>query len=289
MRSSDWVRARVQKIDLYSPPSVTSGGRMRYAPKTGYVRFFEIPIRSPNWIRVRVQKMDLYTPPSVAYGGAYAIHSYNWVRAALQKTVPFLSPSGPWGGRIQYAPTTGYVWLFEIPMQFPNRIRAALQKTVSFSSPSGTLVGRMRYAPTTGYVLPFKKLSRFRLLRGHLWGVCDTPLRPGMCGPSKNCLVSVPLGAACGAYAIRPYNRIRTILRNTDAITRPGMCAPSKYLCNTPTGYVRSYEIPIRSLDRRGGDFWEVGRWGLPFAGETGVNEFGEEEDDDQNNDDKGA
>lgn len=45
----------------------------------------------------------------------------------------------------------------------------------------------------------------------------------------------------------------------------------------------------MRSLDRRGGGVWEVGRWGLPFAGEVGVNKFGEEEDDDQDDDDKGA
>ena len=54
-------------------------------------------------------------------------------------------------------------------------------------------------------------------------------------------------------------------------------------------GYVRSYEIPIRSLDRRGGGVWDVGRWGLPFAGEVGVNEFGEEEDDDQDYNNEGA
>ena len=55
------------------------------------------------------------------------------------------------------------------------------------------------------------------------------------------------------------------------------------------TGYVRPFEIPMGSLDWRHGGVWEVGRWGLPLAGETGVNEFGEEEDDDQNNDNKGA
>ena len=54
-------------------------------------------------------------------------------------------------------------------------------------------------------------------------------------------------------------------------------------------GYVRSYEILIRSLDRRGGGVWEMGRRELPLAGETGVNEFGEEEDDDQDDDNKGA
>ena len=54
-------------------------------------------------------------------------------------------------------------------------------------------------------------------------------------------------------------------------------------------GYVRSYGIPMGSLDWRGGGVWEVGRWGLPLAGETGVNEFGEEEDDDQDYNNKGA
>ena len=90
-----------------------------------------------------------------------------------------------------------------------------------------------------------------------MWGVCDTPLRPGTGGPSKNDSVFVPFGAACGAYSIRPYDRVcaalqktipfsspsgpwsgaysirpydrvRTILRNTDAILQPGTCGPSK-------------------------------------------------------------
>ena len=135
--------------------------------------------------------------------------------------IPFSSPLGPLMRRIQYAPTTGYVQSFEIPMLFPNRVRAALQKTVPFSSPSGPLMRRIQYAPTTGYVLPFEKLSRFRPLRGRLWGVFDTPLRLGMCDPSKNDSVFVPFGAACGAYSIRPYNRLRAILRNTDGISRP--------------------------------------------------------------------
>ena len=179
-------------------------GRIQYAPTTGYVRSFEIPMRSPNWVRARVQKMDLYTPPSVAYSGAYAIRPYNRVRAALRKTVPFSSPSGP-------------------------------------------SVGRIRYAPTTGYVRPFEKLSRFRPLRGRGVGVFNTPLQPDTCGPSKNCPVFVPFGAACGAYAIRPYDRIRAILRNTDEILQPGTCEGSKNgsvyatvggvwwsVCNTP-------------------------------------------------------
>ena len=49
-----------------------------------------------------------------------------------------------------------------------------------------------------------------------------------MCDPSKNCLVSVPLGTAGWAYSIRPYNRVRAILRNTDAILQLGTCEGSK-------------------------------------------------------------
>ena len=133
---------------------------------------------------------------------------------------------------------------------------------------------------------PFKKLSCFRPLRGRLVGVCDTPLQPGTCGPSKYrydplngyvwpfkklsrfhplrgrgvgriryaptigyvCPFEIPIRspdrvrariqkmdlytppsvAYGGAYSIRPYNRVRTILRNTDVIPRPGMCGPSK-------------------------------------------------------------
>ena len=102
-------------------------------------------------------------------------------------------------------------------------------------------------------------------------------------------LYSPPSVASSEAYSIRPYNRVRVTLRNTDVIPQPGTCDPSKYRCDPPIGYVRSYEIPMRSLDRRGRGVWEVGRWELPFAGEVGVNEFGEEEDDDQDDDDKGA
>ena len=43
----------------------------------------------------------------------------------------------------------------------------------------------------------------------------------GTCGPSKNCLVFVPFGAACGAYSIRPYDRIRVILRKTVPFLSP--------------------------------------------------------------------
>ena len=105
---------------------------------------------------------------------------------------------------------------------------------------------KYRCDPPTGYVRPFKKLSCFRLLRGRLCGVCDTPLRPGMCDPSKNGSVFVLFGAACEAYSIRPYGRICAILQNTDAMPQPGTCDLSKYRCNFLTGYVR----PFKKLSR---------------------------------------
>ena len=176
------------------------------------------------------------------------------------KDVPFPSSSGPRDGRIQYAPRIGYVRSFGILMQFPNRVRITLQKTVLFSSPTGPSVGRIRYAPTTGYVRFFEIPMQF-----------PNWVRMAL---QKTVPFSSPFGAVCGAYAIRPYNRGRAILRNTDAIFQLDTCGPSKncpvyatdggvwwgvfnmplqsgtydplkYRCNTPTGYVQSYEIPM--------------------------------------------
>ena len=181
----------------------------------------------------------------------------NWIRAALQKTVSFPSPSGPSVGRMQYAPTIGYVRSFEIQMQFPNRVRAilrntdaiprlgtcegskngsvfvpfgavcgaysirpynrvrmALQKTVLFSSPTGPRGGRIRYAPTIGYVRFFEILMKFpNWIRAALLKTVSFSSLSGLRG---------------GAYSIRPYNRIRVILRNTDAISQPSTYGPSK-------------------------------------------------------------
>ena len=133
----------------------------------GYVRFFEMPMRSPDWVRARVQKMDLYTPPSVAYGGAYTIRPYDRVCAAIQKTVLFSSLFGAVG-----------------------------------------------------------------------WGVYDTLLRPGTCGPSKNYPVFVPFGAACGAYAIRPYNRVRAALQKTVSFSSPTGPLVGRIAYTPTTGYV---------------------------------------------------
>ena len=64
-------------IKFIRPLAWPSVGRIQYAPTTGYVQSFEIPMRSPDRVRARVQKMDLYTPPSVASGGAYSIRPYS--------------------------------------------------------------------------------------------------------------------------------------------------------------------------------------------------------------------
>ena len=202
MQFPNWIRTALQKTVSFSSPLWPSVGRIRYAPTTGYVRSFEIPMRSPDWVRARVQKMDLYTPSTVAYGGAYAIRPYNRVRAIFRNT--------------------------------------------------------------------------------------DAIFQLNTCGSSKNCPVFIPFGAVCGAYTIRPYNQVRVALQNTDAIPqpgtydsskfrynsptrhvlpskncpvfvpfgaagwgifdtplRPGTCDPSKYRCDSPTGYVRSFEIPM--------------------------------------------
>ena len=137
MRSPNWVRVRVQKMDLYTPPSVTYGGA--YA------------IRPYNRVRAILRNTDAISRPGtccpsknclvfVPYGavcGAYAIRPYDRVRAALQKTVSFPSLSGPRDGRMRYAPTTGYVRSFGIPMRFSNRVRAILRNTDMISRPEG--------------------------------------------------------------------------------------------------------------------------------------------------------
>ena len=109
-------------------------------------------------------------------------------------------------------------------------------KDVPFLFPTGPWVGRMQYAPTTGYVRPFKKLSRFRPLRGRGVGVCDTPLRPGTCDPSKyRC--NFPAGYV---LSFKKLSRFRPL--------RGRGVGRMRY---TPTtGYLRSFEIPMRSSNR---------------------------------------
>ena len=180
---------------------------------------------------------------------------------------------------MQYAPTVGYVRPFKKLSRFrllrgrlwgvcdtplrpgmcdPSKYRCdpptgyvrGFKKWICIRHRRWRIVGRMRYAPTTGYVLPFEKLSRFRLLRGRLWGVFDTPLRPGMCGPSKNYPVFVPFGAVGWAYSIRPYNRIRAALQKTVPFSSPSGPLVGRMQYAPMTGYVRSFEIPMKFSNR---------------------------------------
>ena len=248
---------------------------MQYAPTTGYVRSFEIPMRFLNWVLM-----------------------------LLQKTVSFSSPSGPPVGRIQYAPTTGYVWLFEIPMRSPDRVRARVQKMDLYTPPSVASGGAYVIRPydrvrailrntdaisQLGTYAPSKNCLVFVPFGAVGWGVFNTPLQPGTCDPSKyRCNSST--GYLCSFKKLSRFRHFRGRLWGVfNTPLQPGTCGSSKYRCNFPTGYMQSYEILMRSLERRGRGVWEVGRWGLPFAGEVGVNKFGEEEDDDQDDDDEGA
>ena len=109
--------------------------------------------------------------PFGAVCGAYAIHSYDWVCAILQNTDVIPRPGtceGSKNGSV-YA-TVGGVWwsVCNTPLR------------PGMCDPS-----KYRCNSPTGYVRPFKKLSRFRPLRGRLWGVFNTPLRPGTCDPMK--------------------------------------------------------------------------------------------------------
>ena len=194
-------------------------------------------IRPYNRVRARVQKMDLYTPPSVAYGGAYAIRPYDRVCAILQNTdaIPQLGTCCPSKNYPVFVSFGAVEWgVFDTPLR------------LGTCDPS-----KYRCNSPTGYVLPFKKLSRFRPLRGRRVGVFNTPLRLGTCGPSKNDSVFVPFGAVCEAYAIHPYGWIHAIFRNTDAILQLGMYDSSKYRCDSPTGYVRGFKKWICIRHRR--------------------------------------
>ena len=95
---------------------------------------------------------------------------------------------------------TEYVWSFK--------------KLSRFHPFRGRGVGRIQYAPTTGYVRSFEIQIQFRD-----W-VCVRV--------QKTDLYTPPSVAYGGAYSIRPYDRIRAILRNTDAIFQLDTCGHSK-------------------------------------------------------------
>ena len=156
MQFSNWVRVRVQKMDLYTPPSVTYGGA--YA------------IRPYNRVRAILRNTDAISRPGtccpskncpvfVSFGavcGAYSIRPYDRVCAALRKTIPFSSPSGPSVGRMRYTPTTGYVRPFKKLSRFcPLRGRGVgvfdTPLQLDTCDPS-----KYRCDPPTGYVRFFE-------------------------------------------------------------------------------------------------------------------------------------
>ena len=262
--------------------------------------------------------MDLYTPPSVAYGGAYSIRPYNRVCAILRNTDAISQPDTccPSKNHPVFVPLRGRLWgVFDTPLQAGT---CGPSKNCPVFVPFGTACGAYAIRPydrvrailrNTDAILrpgtygPSKNYPVFVPYGAVCGGVCDTPLRLDTCGPPKNCPVFVSFGAVCGVYAIHPYDRYVRPFKKLSRF-RPlrgrlwgvlhtplqsGTCDPSKYRCDSPTGYWLSYEIRMCFPDRRQLRVGEVGRWGLPLAGEVGVNEFGEEEDDDQNNDNKGA
>ena len=219
IRPYNRVRVALQKTVSFSSPSGPRDGRIQYAPTIGYMRSFEIPMRSPDWVRARVQKMDLYTPPTVAYGGTYSIRPYNWVRAIFRNTDAIPQPGtceGSKNGSV-FVPFGAARWAYSIRPY--NWVRAILRNTDAISQP-GTC-GLSKNSPV---FVPYGAAG---------WGVFNTPLQSGTCDSSKyqcnfsigylcsfkNCLIPVPFGAAWWAYAICPYNRVRVILRNTDAIS----------------------------------------------------------------------
>ena len=147
---------------------------------------------------------------------------------------------------------TVYVWLFEKQSRFrplrgrgvgvcdtplqsdmydPSKYRCnfstghlcSFKKLSCFHPLRGRGVGRIQYAPTAGYVRSFEILMPF-----------PNWVRMAL---QKTVLHPPPSVADGGAYVIRPYNRVRTALRNTDAISQLDTYGTSKNcLVSVPFG-----------------------------------------------------
>ena len=135
----------------------------------------------------------------------------------------------------RFRPLRGRLWgVFDTPLQSgtcdPSKYRCdspteyvwPFKKLSRFRPLRGRGVGRIRYAPRIGYVRSFEILMR-------------SPNRVRM-ALQKTVSFSSPSGPWGGAYSIRPYDRVRAILRNTDAISQLGTCNPSKYRCDLSSG-----------------------------------------------------
>ena len=164
---------------------------------------------------------------------------------ALRKTVLFSSPLGTYGGRMRYAPT--------------NWVRTILRNTDAISQLD--TCGPSKNCPV---FVPFEAVYEAYSIRLYNW-VCailqntDIIPQPDTYGPSKNCPVFVTFGAACGAYSIRPYNWVCVRVQKIDLYFLPSVASGEHMRYAPPTGYMQSFEIPMRSLDRRGEGVWEVG------------------------------
>ena len=210
-------------MDRYTPPSVAYGGAYAIRPDD---RIRAILRNTDAIFQLNTCGPSKNHPIFVPFGAvewAYAIRPYDRVCAALRKTTPFSSPSGPLVGRIRYAPTTGYVRSFEIPMQFSNWVRVALQKTILFSSSSGPRSGYIQYAPTIGYVRFFEIPMRFPNRVCAILQNTDAIPQLGTCEGSKNGSVYATVGGVWWGVFNTPL--------------RPGTCDPSKYRCDSPIGY----------------------------------------------------
>ena len=237
MQCPNRVRARVQKTDLYTPPTVAYGEAYS--------------IRPYDWVRAilrntdAIPQLDTYGPSknrpvSVPFGAvewAYSIRLYNRVRARVQKNGSvYATVGGVWWGVCDtplqpgtceglkngsvYA-TDGGVWwgVFDTPLR------------PGMCDPS-----KYRCNSPTGYVRSFEIPMQF-----------PDWVRAAL---QKTIPFSSPSGSLGGAYAIRPYGWVHAIFRNTDAILQLGTYNPSKYRCDHPTGYVCPFEISVQHPNR---------------------------------------
>ena len=185
IRPYDWIRAALQKTVPFSSLSGTLVGRIKYAPQTEYVRFFKILMLHPQLGTCGPSKNCLVFVPFGAVEWAYAIRPYGWVRVMLRNTDAILqlgTCEGSKNGSV-FATVGGVWWAYAIRSY--DRVCAILRNTDAILQLGTCDSSKYRCDPPTGYVRPFKKLSRFRPLRGRLWGVCDTPLQLDTCDPSK--------------------------------------------------------------------------------------------------------
>ena len=124
-------------MDLYSPPSVASVGRMQYAPTIGYVRSFEILMQFPNRVRMRDQKTVSFPSPLGPSGGRILLHPYGWIHAILRNTDAISQPStyeGSKNGSV-FVPFGAVCGAYSIRPY--NRLRAILRNTDAISRLEG--------------------------------------------------------------------------------------------------------------------------------------------------------